>query len=73
MTTFDLITALRLARELDETQAASRARYAAAEQSRAADHSRAPARSDESHHARDPEETVKTLTLATARAGSKKE
>lgn len=66
MTTSDLLTALRLARELEETQAVARARHASAEAPRAA------ARSDDSAHARD-EEIVKTLTLATARAGSKKE
>ena len=62
MTASDLITALRLAREVEAEQEAPR-RHAAAE---------TPARADEPA-AREPDESFKPLALATARAAAKKD
>jgi hypothetical protein len=62
MTTADLITALRLAREVEAEQDAPRRRAAA----------ETPARADEPA-AREPDEGFKPLALATARAAAKKD
>jgi hypothetical protein len=58
MTTADLITALRLAREVEAEQEAPRRRAA-------------DARADDPPAAREPDENVKPLALATARAAKK--
>jgi hypothetical protein len=64
MTASDLITAIRLAREVEAEQDVARPRLAGAE-------TRASAPTDE--QIRGPDESVKPRALASARAGAKKD
>ena len=66
MTASELITAIRLAREVEAEQEVGRRRSADAD-------TRAAARPEEQEQMREPDENVTPLALATARAAAKKD